>query len=137
MVSTVRLAVIPGDGIGPEVVAEALKALDAAVARTDVTFEQTPFSLGAARYLETGEWGSAGRALTQDAEVHLAITHMLGHMLGDKLYAALVQGLVPKAKLKELFCAPLDGKGVGLLRYLELVRLTASIDGGQSRGERM
>lgn len=89
------------------------------------------------RYLETGEWGSAGRALTQDAEVHLAITHMLGHMLGDKLYAALVQGLVPKAKLKELFCAPLDGKGVGLLRYLELVRLTASIDGGQSRGERM
>ena len=32
MVSTVRLAVIPGDGIGPEVVAEALKVLDAAVA---------------------------------------------------------------------------------------------------------
>ena len=55
MVSTVRLAVIPGDGIGPEVVGEALRALDAAVAGSDVAFEQTPFSLGAARYLETGD----------------------------------------------------------------------------------
>ena len=55
MVRTVRLAVIPGDGIGPEVVGEALKVLDATVAGTDVSFEQTPFSLGAARYLETGD----------------------------------------------------------------------------------
>jgi 3-isopropylmalate dehydrogenase len=55
MVSTVRLAVIPGDGIGPEVVAEALKVLDAATAGSAVAFEQTPFSLGAGRYLETGD----------------------------------------------------------------------------------
>ena len=55
MVGTVRLAVIPGDGIGPEVVAEALKALEAATAGDEVAFEQTPFSLGAARYLETGD----------------------------------------------------------------------------------
>jgi len=55
MVGTVRLAVIPGDGIGPEVVAEALKALDAAVSGSEVSFAQTPFSLGAARYLETGD----------------------------------------------------------------------------------
>jgi 3-isopropylmalate dehydrogenase len=55
MVGTVRLAVIPGDGIGPEVVREALKALDAATSGTDLVFEQTPFSLGAARFLETGD----------------------------------------------------------------------------------
>jgi 3-isopropylmalate dehydrogenase len=55
MVQTVRLAVIAGDGIGPEVVGEALKALDAATAGADVAFERTPFSLGAARYLETGD----------------------------------------------------------------------------------
>jgi 3-isopropylmalate dehydrogenase len=55
MVQTVRLAVIAGDGIGPEVVGEALKALDAATAGSDVAFERTPFSLGAARYLETGD----------------------------------------------------------------------------------
>lgn len=55
MVQTVRLAVIPGDGIGPEVVGEALKALEAATAGADVAFERSHFSLGAARYLETGD----------------------------------------------------------------------------------
>ncbi len=55
MTRVVKLAVIPGDGIGPEVVAEAVKVLDAVTEPTDVTFEKTPFSLGAARYLETGD----------------------------------------------------------------------------------
>ncbi len=51
----VKLAVIPGDGIGPEVVAEAEKVLAAATAGSGVLFEKTPFSLGAGRYLETGD----------------------------------------------------------------------------------
>ncbi|WP_434812047.1 3-isopropylmalate dehydrogenase [Microbacterium sp. bgisy189] len=55
MSRVVKLAVIPGDGIGPEVIAEAEKVLDAATAASDVTFERTAFSLGAARYLETGD----------------------------------------------------------------------------------
>jgi 3-isopropylmalate dehydrogenase len=55
MSRVVKLAVIPGDGIGPEVVAEAEKVLAAAVAGSDVSFEKTPFSLGAGRYLETGD----------------------------------------------------------------------------------
>ena len=49
-----RLAVIGGDGIGPEVTAEALKVLEAA-APDGVTFEQTTYDLGAERYLATGE----------------------------------------------------------------------------------
>ncbi|MEN2740665.1 3-isopropylmalate dehydrogenase [Microbacterium sp. X-17] len=55
MSRVVKLAVIAGDGIGPEVIAEAEKVLDAATAGSDVTFEKTRFSLGAARYLETGD----------------------------------------------------------------------------------
>ena len=55
MSRVVKLALIPGDGIGPEVVGEAEKVLDAAVAGTDVSFEKTRFSLGAARFLETGD----------------------------------------------------------------------------------
>ena len=54
MPRTIKLAVIPGDGIGPEVVGEAVKVLDA-VTPADVVFEKTPFSLGATRYLETGD----------------------------------------------------------------------------------
>jgi 3-isopropylmalate dehydrogenase len=55
MSRVIKLAVIPGDGIGPEVVAEAEKVLDAVTAASEVTFEKTRFSLGAARYLETGD----------------------------------------------------------------------------------
>jgi len=51
---SVKLAVIGGDGIGPEVTAEALKVLEAA-APDGVKFEQTRYDLGAERYLATGE----------------------------------------------------------------------------------
>ena len=52
--TSLRLAVIPGDGIGPEVTAEALKVLEVA-APAEVKFEQTRYDLGAERYLATGE----------------------------------------------------------------------------------
>ncbi|GAB3120933.1 3-isopropylmalate dehydrogenase [Glaciibacter psychrotolerans] len=51
----IKLALIPGDGIGPEVVAEAVKVLDAVTAGSDVQIDKTHFSLGAARFLETGD----------------------------------------------------------------------------------
>jgi 3-isopropylmalate dehydrogenase len=50
---TIRIAVIGGDGIGPEVVAEAVKVLRAAA--TDVTFETTEYDLGSQRWHRTGE----------------------------------------------------------------------------------
>ena len=53
MGSTVRLAVIGGDGIGPEVTAEALKVLRAAA--PNVTFDTTDYDLGARRWHRTGE----------------------------------------------------------------------------------
>lgn len=51
---TTRLAVIPGDGIGPEVVGEALRTLDAveAVYRPGIAVEMLPY--GADHYLRTG-----------------------------------------------------------------------------------
>ncbi|WP_447925006.1 3-isopropylmalate dehydrogenase [Georgenia muralis] len=55
MTRTIRLAVVAGDGIGPEVVAEGLKVLGAVLDGSDVEVEQTPFDLGAARWHRTGE----------------------------------------------------------------------------------
>ncbi|MGI5167996.1 3-isopropylmalate dehydrogenase [Spirillospora sp. CA-253888] len=52
---SIRLAVVPGDGIGPEVVAEGLKVLQAVAPAFDLAFEQTPYDLGAARWHRTGE----------------------------------------------------------------------------------
>jgi 3-isopropylmalate dehydrogenase len=51
--STIRIAVIGGDGIGPEVVAEAVKVLRTAA--TDVTIETTGYDLGSRRWHRTGE----------------------------------------------------------------------------------
>jgi 3-isopropylmalate dehydrogenase len=53
MGSSIRLAVIGGDGIGPEVTAEALKVLRAAT--PGVTFDTTDYDLGARRWHRTGE----------------------------------------------------------------------------------
>src|SRR5271157_5075048 len=50
---TIRLAVIGGDGIGPEVTAEALKVLRSAV--SGVSIDETSYDLGAGRWHRTGE----------------------------------------------------------------------------------
>lgn len=50
-----KIAVIGGDGIGPEVTALALEAVNRATAGSGVDFKTTDFNLGAKRYLETGE----------------------------------------------------------------------------------
>ena len=50
-----RIAVIPGDGTGPEVVAEGLKVLAAAARKHNFKYELANFDLGGERYLRTGE----------------------------------------------------------------------------------
>ena len=49
-----RVAVIPGDGIGPEVTAEAVKTLEAAADVFDFELALTHFDWGADKYLATG-----------------------------------------------------------------------------------
>jgi 3-isopropylmalate dehydrogenase len=53
---THRIGIIGGDGIGPEVVAEALKVIDA----TGVDYDAVRYDLGGGRYLATGEILPAG-----------------------------------------------------------------------------
>jgi len=50
-----RIAVIAGDGTGPEVTAEALKVLEAAAAAEGFTYDLTELDFGGERYLRTGE----------------------------------------------------------------------------------
>ena len=50
-----KLAVIGGDGIGPDVVAEGLKVLDAVAKKYDASFVKTNYDLGAAHWNRTGE----------------------------------------------------------------------------------
>ena len=50
-----KIAVLPGDGTGPEVVVEGLKALDAVAAKQGFKYEAVEFDFGGDRYLRTGE----------------------------------------------------------------------------------
>ena len=55
MARTYKIAVLPGDGTGPEVVAEGIKVLRAAAAKHRFTLDLTHYDLGGERYLRTGE----------------------------------------------------------------------------------
>ncbi len=52
---THKIAVIPGDGTGAEVVAEGLKCLEAAAEKCGFNYETAEFDFGGARYKRTGE----------------------------------------------------------------------------------
>ena len=52
---TYRVAVIPGDGTGPEVIAEGRKVLDALARRDGFRLDWCPYDLGGERYLRTKE----------------------------------------------------------------------------------
>ena len=73
-----RIAVIPGDGTGPEVVVEALKVLEAAADAGGFRYETTELDYGGERYLRTGETlpdGALDELRTFDAILLGAIGH--------------------------------------------------------------
>lgn len=55
MSKSYTIAVIPGDGTGPEVVREGKKVLDAAARKFGFSIDTTDFDFGGDRYLKTGE----------------------------------------------------------------------------------
>ncbi|MFH0913361.1 MAG: isocitrate/isopropylmalate family dehydrogenase, partial [Candidatus Omnitrophota bacterium] len=50
-----KIAVIPGDGTGAEVVREGLKVLEAVSRKYNFQYETRVFDFGAERYLKTGK----------------------------------------------------------------------------------
>jgi len=97
MGETLNLAVIGGDGIGPEVTAEAI-ATAHAVAGTGLTIATTEYSLGADHFLETGE------ILSEDTLAALA-THdaiVLGAVGGNPSDPRLAGGIIERGLLLTL-----------------------------------
>jgi 3-isopropylmalate dehydrogenase len=97
MPRTLDLAVIAGDGIGPEVITEALKVLHAAVG-DEVEVRTTSYPFGAGHFLETGEIldDSSLDALKQ----HDAI--LLGAVGGDPRDPRLAGGIIERGLLLKL-----------------------------------
>ena len=69
--STYKIAVIPGDGTGPEVVAEGVKVLKAVSDRFGFDLDFTWYDYGGERYLRTGEVLPEGAV--EDLKQHKAI----------------------------------------------------------------
>jgi 3-isopropylmalate dehydrogenase len=55
MSKTYKIALIPGDGTGPEVVKEGIKVMQVAAKKNNFQLEFTNYDLGGQRYLKTGE----------------------------------------------------------------------------------
>jgi len=93
MTPTIDLAVIPGDGIGPEVIAEALRVLG-----TVADVKATHYPFGAGHFLETGEILTDGdlESLTK----HDAI--LLGAVGGDPRDPRLTGGIIERGLLLKL-----------------------------------
>ncbi|HEX4403143.1 MAG TPA: 3-isopropylmalate dehydrogenase [Galbitalea sp.] len=97
MPRTISIALIPGDGIGPEVVAEATKVLKA-VAPDGVEFELTEYPFGASHFLATG------RILDDDDLAALAKHDaiILGAVGGDPRDPKLAGGIIERGLLLKL-----------------------------------
>jgi 3-isopropylmalate dehydrogenase len=97
MPTALNLAVIAGDGIGPEVTAEALKVLRAAV-DAGVTVEATEYPFGAGHYLESGH-------ILDDDDITALRGHdaiLLGAVGGDPRDPRLKGGIIERGLLLKL-----------------------------------
>jgi 3-isopropylmalate dehydrogenase len=91
------IAVIAGDGIGPEVIAEAVKVLHAAVP-ADVTVSVTEYPFGASHFLATGE-------ILSDDDLSALARHdaiLLGAVGGDPTDPRLAGGIIERGLLLKL-----------------------------------
>lgn len=97
MSKVLDLAVIAGDGIGPEVIAEALRVIDAAVG-ADVTVSKTEYPFGATHFIETG-------VILGDGDLAALAKHdaiLLGAVGGDPRDPRLAGGIVERGLLLRL-----------------------------------
>ncbi|MHB0978729.1 MAG: 3-isopropylmalate dehydrogenase [Thermoleophilia bacterium] len=89
------IAVMPGDGTGPEVVREGLKVLRAAADRAGFTYDLTHYDFGAERFLRTGET-LPDSALDELAGHDSIFLGAIGHP--DVKPGILEQGILLKAR---------------------------------------
>ncbi len=75
---TYKIAKIPGDGTGPEVIREAVKVLNAVAEKENFSIEWIDYDLGGDRYLRTGEVLPAG-IVEELKQVDAILLGAIGH----------------------------------------------------------
>ncbi|BDD07957.1 3-isopropylmalate dehydrogenase [Fulvitalea axinellae] len=145
-----KIAVLPGDGIGPEVTAQAIKALDAVAKSAGHKFEYENALVGASAIDAVGDpFPAETQAVCESADAILF--GAIGHPKYDNDPTAKVrpeQGLLRMRKVLGLFCnirpvtcykvledaSPLKAEIVGGTDFVVFRELTGGIYFGQPRG---
>ncbi|PKQ20556.1 MAG: 3-isopropylmalate dehydrogenase [Actinobacteria bacterium HGW-Actinobacteria-6] len=122
MAAAYRICLLPGDGIGPEITAEAVKVLDVIGARYDVVFTFTEALLGGAAIDETG---SPFPDATRDA-AHAADAVLLAAIGGPKWDTTDPAKPRPEQGLLDI------RKELGLFANLRPVKLFPALTGASS-----
>jgi len=140
MSRTYSIAVVPGDGTGPEVVSEAVKILETVSEKDGFDLRLTYYDLGGDRYMQTGE------TLTEKVEESLScadaiLLGAIGHP--DVKPGILEQGILLKlrfdldqyvnlrpVKLYEGVTTPLEGKGPADIDFVVIRENTEGLYAG-------
>ena len=106
------IAVIGGDGIGPEVVAEGLKVLDAVTGESGPTFATTDYDLGARRWHATGE--TLPETVLEELRGHDAI--LLGAVAASRTLrpSATTSGPIPSPPMTARLRVSVTGSSCGV-----------------------
>lgn len=124
---TYKIAIVGGDGTGPEVTKEAVKVMDAAAAKFGFKVEKTEFDFGGERYKRTGEVLPEG-AIAELKKFNSILLGAIGHpdvkpgilekglLLGMRFALDQYINLRPVRLLPGVEC-PIKGKGPKEIDY--------------------
>ena len=90
------------------------KAAEFSLSHINFESQKTPLNLKIFSYIK-------------DPRVFNAAAHILGYILGDRLYYALTSGSISKSSIREMFQSPLDGPGESLDFYLSIKERVSNV----------
>ena len=93
-----KIAVIPGDGTGPEVVNEGLKVLEAAGKKYKFQYETKTFDFGGERYLKTGKT-LEDKDIEELKKYSAIFLGAIGHPKAEFLMPAIADELIRERKI--------------------------------------
>jgi uncharacterized iron-regulated protein len=104
-------AEIPADDLPASAISDGVRAIDREAARFAIAHKR----------MERGEHVPfLSEVFTASSALFNAVTHILGYILGDQLYYALIRGRLSRDVARRLYFEPFEEEGAALMRYLEL-----------------
>jgi len=78
-------------------------------------------------YIDTSNWKTYRKISYLNIDQWVGVSQSLGYILGDKLYNGVMQNIVSRSEIRELFLKPFGSARESLKSYLYLVRRTESV----------